>query len=163
MTTEHDRGTIPTDHTGLRVLTFDECLLRLAECPVGRFAFLNDGEIDVLPVNHTVDGLNIYFRTRGGSKIEAAVNSDRVSFEADSYDERAMDGWSVLVYGTAEIVEPRDILRLEPIARDSWVPPDSSEMTWVRIRSAAITGRALRGDEAPGALSTPSSGRTFEI
>ena len=163
MSTEHDRGTVPTDHTGLRVLTFDECLLRLAECPVGRFAFVNDGEIDVLPVNHTVDGLNIYFRTRGGSKIEAAVNSTRVSFEADSYDERAKDGWSVLVYGTAEIVEPKDIRRVEPIAREAWVPPESSEMTWIRIRSTAISGRALWGDEGIRAQSTPSPGRTFEI
>ncbi len=158
MTTEQDRGTTPTDHTGLRVLTFDDCLLRLTQCPVGRFAFLHDGEIDVLPVNHTVDGLNIYFRTRGGSKIEAAVNSDRVSFEADSYDDQTQDGWSVLVHGTAEIVDdPEDIARVEPIAREAWVPPDSSEMTWIRIRSTAITGRALWGDEGPRGVSTRRS------
>ncbi|HEV7196126.1 MAG TPA: pyridoxamine 5'-phosphate oxidase family protein [Pedococcus sp.] len=144
MTTEQDSGSIPTDHTGLRVLTFDECLARLAECPVGRIAFVHDGEIDVLPVNHTVQGLNIYFRTQGGSKIEAAVNGDRVSFEADSYDQQTKDAWSVLVHGNAEVVDdPEDLRRLEPIAREPWVPRDSSEMTWIRVRSTAITGRAL--------------------
>jgi nitroimidazol reductase NimA-like FMN-containing flavoprotein (pyridoxamine 5'-phosphate oxidase superfamily) len=144
MTTDKDSSSIPTDHTGLGVLTFDECLRRLTECPVGRIAFLHDGEIAVLPVNHTVQGLNIYFRTRGASKIEAAVNSDRVSFEVDSYNPRAKDGWSVLVHGTAEVVsDPDDLRRLEPIAREPWLPPEPSPMTWIRVRSTAITGRAL--------------------
>src|SRR6476469_320995 len=111
MTTDQDRGTVPTDHTGLRVLTFDECLRRLAECPVGRVAFLHEGEIAVLPINHTVLGLNIYFRTGGDSKIDAAVNGDRVSFEVDAYNPRAKDGWSVLVHGTAEVVSDREDLR----------------------------------------------------
>jgi uncharacterized protein len=156
MTTEQDNGEIPTDHTGLRVLTFDECLRRLAECPVGRIAFLSDGEIAVLPVNHTVQGLNIYFRTQGGSKIEAAVNGDRVSFQVDSYNPRAKNGWSVLVQGTAEVVsDPDELRRLEPIAREPWVPADPSEMTWIRIRSTAITGRALWGAAGRRSLSAP--------
>ncbi|HEV7147987.1 MAG TPA: pyridoxamine 5'-phosphate oxidase family protein [Pedococcus sp.] len=155
MTIEHAHDRAPTDHTGLRVLPFDECLLRLAECPVGRVAFLHDGEIDVLPVNHTLDGLNIYFRTRGGSKIEAAVNGDRVSFEADGYSEQAKDGWSVLVHGTAEVVDdPEELRRLEPVARESWVPTESSVMTWVRVRSTSVTGRALWGDAGRRSLST---------
>jgi nitroimidazol reductase NimA-like FMN-containing flavoprotein (pyridoxamine 5'-phosphate oxidase superfamily) len=156
MTTDQNSGTAPTDHTGLRVLTFDECLRRLAECPVGRLAFLHEGEIAVLPVNHTVLGLDICFRTSGGSKIEAAVNGDRVSFEADSYNQRAKDGWSVLVHGTAEVVDnPEDLRRLAPIAREPWVPVTPSEMTWIRVRSTAITGRALWGDRGRRSLSTP--------
>lgn len=147
-------GKAPTDHTGLRVLSFDECLRRLAESPLGRIAFVQDGEIVVLPVNHTVLGLNIYFRTRGGSKIEAAVNGDRVSFEVDSHNPRAKDGWSVLVHGIAEVVsDPADLSRLEPIARESWLPVDASPMTWIRVRSTAITGRALRGEAGRRSLS----------
>ncbi|NYG05655.1 nitroimidazol reductase NimA-like FMN-containing flavoprotein (pyridoxamine 5'-phosphate oxidase superfamily) [Phycicoccus badiiscoriae] len=154
MTSDRHHENVPTDHTGLRVLTFDQCLRRLAECPVGRIAFVLDGEIAVLPVNHTVLGLNVYFRTLGDSKIEAAVNGDRVSFEVDAYNPRAKDGWSVLVHGTAEVVSDReDLRRLEPITREPWVPADSSRMTWIRVRSTAITGRALWGDEGRRSLS----------
>jgi hypothetical protein len=144
MTTDEEREIAPTDHTGLRVLTFDECLRRIGQCPVGRIAFLQDGEIAVLPVNHTVHGLNVYFRTQGGSKIEAAVNNERVSFEVDSYNEAAMHGWSVLVHGIAEVVtEPDDLRRLEPLGGLSWVPTSAGQLTWIRVRSTAITGRAL--------------------
>lgn len=141
---QNSKDEVPTDHTGLRVLTFDECLRKLADCPVGRLAFFHDGEISVLPVNHTLQGLNVYFRTQGGSKIEAAVNSEHVAFEVDSYTARSQEGWSVLVHGTAEVVsDPDELRRLEPIARPSWVPVSQDEMTWIRVRSTAITGRAL--------------------
>lgn len=146
---QNPQSQIPTDHTGLRVLSFDECLRRLAECPVGRVAFIHDGEIAVLPVNHTLQGLNVYFRTQGGSKIEAAVNSEHVSFEVDDYTARSLEGWSVLVQGTAEVVtDPDELRRLEPIARPSWVPVGPDAMTWIRVRPAAITGRALMSSSA---------------
>ena len=35
----------PTDHTGMRVLTLQDCLARLGSAPVGRVAFALDGEI----------------------------------------------------------------------------------------------------------------------
>jgi hypothetical protein len=101
---------------------------------------------------------------RGGTipDLAAAVDSPRrlssdkdqarrvlelvASFEADSHDQQTKDAWSVLVHGTAEVVDDaEDLRRLEPVARESWVPRDLSEMTWIRVRSTAITGRALWG------------------
>lgn len=133
----------PTDHTGLRVMGLDECLERLAEAPVGRFAFLLDGEISVLPVVHTLDGVDICFRTRGDSKIEAAVDKERVAYEVDDWDAGTRTGWSVLVQGTAVIVsDASDLKRLEGNARRSWVDLKGS-YTWIRVRTQSITGRAL--------------------
>jgi nitroimidazol reductase NimA-like FMN-containing flavoprotein (pyridoxamine 5'-phosphate oxidase superfamily) len=133
----------PTDHTGLRVMGLDECLERLADAAVGRFAFPLDGEISVLPVVHTVDGVDVCFRTRGDSKIEAAVDKERVAYEVDDWDATTRTGWSVLVQGTAVIVDDAaDVKRLELAARRPWVELSDS-YRWIRVRTQSITGRAL--------------------
>ena len=75
-----------TDHAGLVVLSFEECLELMASNGVGRVAFLADGEIEVLPVNYTIDGARVAFRTATGSKLEAAVERSVVAFEVDAYD-----------------------------------------------------------------------------
>ncbi len=144
MSTDQNPAVVPTDHTGLQVMALEDCLTRLGESPLGRVAFPLDGEIVVLPVNHTLDGTDVCFRTLGDSKIQAAIDKERVAFQVDAYDVRARSGWSVLVQGTAVIVDDADdVHRLEERARRPWVPGDPGAMTWIRVRSQSITGRAL--------------------
>lgn len=144
MTSEQSVRAVPTDHTGLRVLSLEDCLARLVESPVGRFAFHLDGEIAVLPVNHVLDGVDVCFRTLGDSKIQAAIDEAGVAFQVDGYQSATRDGWSVLVQGTAAIVsDPAAVRRLESIARRPWVPTALEPMIWIRVRSHSITGRAL--------------------
>ena len=144
MTADQNAAVAPIDHTGLQVLGLEECLTRLGDSPMGRVAFPLDGEIVVLPVNHTLDGTDVCFRTLGDSKIQAAIDRERVAFQVDAFDARARSGWSVLVQGTAVIVDDADdIQRLEEFARRPWVPGDPGAMTWIRVRSQSITGRAL--------------------
>lgn len=134
----------PTDHTGLQVLDLDECLAHLVEVPVGRLAFHLDGELTILPVVHTVDGVDVCFRTTGDAKIQAAVDRDPVAFEVDEFDASSRTGWSVLVQGTAMVVDDEeDLRRLDLAARAPWVPPHQGPSTWVRIRTQSITGRAV--------------------
>ncbi|KRF25092.1 pyridoxamine 5'-phosphate oxidase family protein [Phycicoccus sp. Soil803] len=134
----------PTDHTGLEVLDLDECLAKLVEVPVGRLAFHLDGELTILPVVHTVDGVDVCFRTTGDSKIQAAVDRDPVAFEVDQFDASTRTGWSVVVQGTALVVDDEsDVRRLDQAARAPWVPPHPGPSTWVRVRTQSITGRAL--------------------
>jgi nitroimidazol reductase NimA-like FMN-containing flavoprotein (pyridoxamine 5'-phosphate oxidase superfamily) len=134
----------PTDHTGLRVMGLDECLERLVAAPVGRFAFELDAEIAVLPVQHVTDGVDVCFRTAGDSKIEAALDHDRVAFEVDSFDAATRTGWSVLVQGTAVLVEDEsEIKALESRAGRPWVRSLASGHRWIRIRSQSVTGREL--------------------
>jgi uncharacterized protein len=133
-----------TDHTGLRVMELDDCLGRLAQVPLGRFAFVLDGEICILPVNHTLDGVDICFRTSGDSKLDAAVDHDKVAYEVDEYDPVTHKGWSILVQGTAVLVfEDEDVRRLENVAQRSWVPQHAGGYSWVRVRTQSITGREL--------------------
>jgi len=70
----------PTDHAGLEILPFDECLRLLASVPVGRVGFIADGELVMLPVNHVVDGHDVAFRTARGSKLPAAEGQNLATF-----------------------------------------------------------------------------------
>lgn len=135
---------LATDHTGLRVMGLDESLLRLGQAPVGRLAFPLDGEIAVLPVNHVLDGVDVCFRTSGGSKIQAAVDGDTVSFQVDDWDVAECSGWSVLVHGTASVVtDESQVARLVATARRPWVPLDPDGARWVRVSTRQVTGREI--------------------
>ncbi|MBC9821181.1 pyridoxamine 5'-phosphate oxidase family protein [Terrabacter sp. MAHUQ-38] len=135
---------LPTDHTGLQVLDTESCLERVRRTPVGRIAFELDGEIAVLPVVHTVDGLDICFRTAGNAKLEMALEHDRVAYEVDQWDPDSHSGWSVLVQGTASIVDDEDeVRRLEQVSGGSWIPQHRQGYRWVRVRAHTITGRLL--------------------
>ncbi|WP_406830711.1 pyridoxamine 5'-phosphate oxidase family protein [Pedococcus sp. KACC 23699] len=138
-----DIGSV-TDHSGLRVMGLEECLSRVDEAPVGRLAFPLDGEIAVLPVNHVLDGVDICFRTAGGSKIQAAVDGDAVSYEVDEWDSAQRSGWSVLVHGTATIVDDdAQAARLDAAAPPPWFALDPEQTRWVRVSTRQVTGRMI--------------------
>ena len=139
----------PTDHAGLEILPFDECLRLLASVPVGRVGFVADGEVVILPVNHVVDGQDVIFRTAHGSKASAAEGQDRAAFEADSYNEQTRTGWSVLVTGRAQVVDAdadiqRLSLSLSRLGVYPWVTA-ARHPFWIRIRPSSVTGRQTPG------------------
>jgi uncharacterized protein len=139
----------PTDHAGLEIVPFDECLRLLASVPVGRVGFVADGEVVVLPVNHLVDGQDVIFRTAHGSKVSAAEGQYHAAFEADYYDEQTRSGWSVLVNGPAEVVEAEaDIQRLglslSRLGVYPWVTAVQHPF-WIRIRPTSVSGRQTPG------------------
>ena len=131
----------PTDHAGLEILPFDQCLRLLGSVPVGRVGFFADGEMVILPVNHVVDGQDLVFRTARGSKLSAAEGQDLVCFEADYYDEHSPAGWSVVITGRAELVyEESEIRRLSRHDLHPWVTAVERPF-WIRIRATSVTGR----------------------
>jgi uncharacterized protein len=135
----------PTDHAGLEILPFDECLRLLASVPVGRVGFFAAGEIVVLPVNHVVDAQDVVFRTAYGSKLSAAGGLDLAAFEADHYNEPTRSGWSVLVTGRAEIVDAEaEIQRLSRRDLHPWVTAIQRPF-WIRIRPTSVSGRQTPG------------------
>jgi len=130
-----------TDHTGLRVMGIDECLERITSVPVGRIAFNLDGEIAVLPVVHVLDGVDICFRTAGDSKIQAAIDHARVTYEVDAFDAGTRSGWSVVINGNAVIADEEDTQALTDGSGRPWVPDEG--LVWIRVRTQSITGREL--------------------
>jgi nitroimidazol reductase NimA-like FMN-containing flavoprotein (pyridoxamine 5'-phosphate oxidase superfamily) len=131
----------PLDHSGMGVLTRDECYERLRTARVGRLAFVNQGDPVILPVNHGLDGEAIVFRTAPGSKLLAGDAERRVAFEVDGFDADRRSGWSVLVRGTATTVEnQQEIERLNRLGVWPWA--DLVERThWIRIATYSVTGR----------------------
>ena len=130
----------PVDHAGLEVLPFDECLRLLATVPVGRVGFFAAGEVVMLPVNHAVDGSNVVFRTDNGSKLAHLSDMFLVGFEADSYNEDAETGWSVVITGRADIVDSdTEISQLDQLGLRPW--GDAGRPYWIRIRPTSVTGR----------------------
>ena len=133
------------DHAGLETLSFATCLHLLASVPVGRVGFLADGEVQILPVNHLVDGQDVVFRTTHGSKLSAAQGQRSMTFEADDYDERRHSGWSVVVNGRAEpIDEDAELERLAGAGLRPWVTSVERPF-WIRIRPSSVTGRRTPG------------------
>lgn len=131
------------DHSGMEVLSSEECDRLLATTPVGRVAFVADGEVVVLPVTYRWHEHSVVFRTTRGAKLEAAAAHSPVSFEIDDWDPDSETGWSVLVKGVAaEVFEESEAGELTELGLKPWA--DAVERRrWVRIRPDEITGRKI--------------------
>ena len=77
------------------------------------------------------------------SKLEAAGLGGKVAFEVDHLEESSREGTSVLVKGTARVVddwaeqEQLEQLDIRPWQRQPW------RRSWMRIDPTEITGRRL--------------------
>jgi nitroimidazol reductase NimA-like FMN-containing flavoprotein (pyridoxamine 5'-phosphate oxidase superfamily) len=132
-----------TDHAGLAVLSFAECLQLAGSQPVGRIAFARDGDIEIFPVNHCMVDQTVAFRTTAGSKLTAAFYGNVVAFEVDAYDAKQHTGWSVLIKGRADLVTDDAMLtRLRAIRLRTWSPA-AQRSEWVVIRPDEVSGRQL--------------------
>src|SRR5215472_9143675 len=97
--------------------------------------------LEILPVNHVVDGQDVAFRTAHGSKLSAAGGQNLATFEADHYNEQAQSGWSVVVTGRAEVVDAEaDVQRLTRRGLYPWVAAVQHPF-WIRIRLFFLMGR----------------------
>ncbi|WP_354638284.1 helix-turn-helix domain-containing protein [Kitasatospora camelliae] len=130
-------------HPYLLRLTEQECWDRLGTHGVGRVAISADPTPLVLPVNYTVDGTAVAYRTSEDGPAAVATGTE-VAFEVDHLDEHRGEGWSVLISGRAEQVEdPADRQRLDEAAVGApWA--GGRRETWIRITPATATGRRIR-------------------
>ncbi len=128
---------------GFEELSHEECLELLARHDFGRIAILLEHQQpDIYPVNYTLDGENIVFRSSTGTKLTHA-SLDKVAFEVDERDD-AGGAWSVVVKGVArEITDALDPASV----RERSLPIDSplgrGGDHFVRIVPRAVTGRRL--------------------
>ncbi|MHB1137365.1 MAG: pyridoxamine 5'-phosphate oxidase family protein [Microthrixaceae bacterium] len=134
---------VDLDWSGLELLSDDECRLLLSEATVGRLGFVERGGPVILPVNFTMDGRAIVFRTGEGSKLSTAAMQRPVCFEIDQWDPLAHTGWSVLAKGVAdEVLDDETLSRLEQLPVRPWSRPDVRSH-WVRILVEELTGRRI--------------------
>jgi nitroimidazol reductase NimA-like FMN-containing flavoprotein (pyridoxamine 5'-phosphate oxidase superfamily) len=129
----------------LIVLPEEECYRLLARGHFGRVGFVEDDRPIILPVNYAFDRGYVAFQSTTGSKLEAAIAHRSVAFEIDAVDPMYHGGFSVLVYGPAEVVDAGDeVRRLSELSVRPWCP--EARDRWIRIRVDEISGRRLRSD-----------------
>ncbi len=121
----------------------EECLELLQKSDVGRIGYVIDGTAIILPVNFTMRGTDIVFRTAKGGKLSWLSNHSHVAFEVDEGLPADREGWSVLCHGTAhEVTDPGELDALRSGPMPAWV--SSSADHWVRITIQEVSGRAVR-------------------
>ncbi|GGY89008.1 DNA-binding protein [Streptomyces olivaceoviridis] len=130
-------------HPRLRDLGPEECRTLLSTHGVGRVSVsAPDGRPAVVPVNYTIVGDTIVFRTAPGS-VPAAAAGTEVAFEVDHVDDALSQGWSVLAVGPAsEVTDPEATRRLTQHAHTTPWAGGEREM-WVSIRPTSLTGRRI--------------------
>lgn len=69
---------VDLDWSGLEILSYDECRRLLSTEAVGRIAYVANGSPVVLPINFTLHGGSIVFRSGRGAKLESAVMHEPV-------------------------------------------------------------------------------------
>jgi nitroimidazol reductase NimA-like FMN-containing flavoprotein (pyridoxamine 5'-phosphate oxidase superfamily) len=131
--------------------TLDEAeCLRLASTEViGRLAFVGSFDLTVVPVNFRLAEGAILFRTAQdsltGEDLRTGIEHAeyQVAFEVDSFDEKAREGWSVLIQGPAHHVESAAEREAALAAGvESW--PGGEKDHFVKITPVRITGRRVR-------------------
>lgn len=137
--------TRPSDRHGLEILSPDECWSLVRDTPIGRVAFVHQGEPVVLPVSYALHGHQVVFRSAQGAKLGVAKMQRPVAFEVDQWDLDTLTGWSVLIEGLADTVDdPDEAAELEALNVRRWTPrPFVSE--WVKIVASDISGRRTSG------------------
>jgi nitroimidazol reductase NimA-like FMN-containing flavoprotein (pyridoxamine 5'-phosphate oxidase superfamily) len=136
----------------LEDLDVETCLSLLNESSVGRIAVVADEFPIVLPVNYRLvetSGVTwVGVRTRPGNVLDRAQMP--AAFEIDAIDPARGQGWSVLVRGTLQHVNPDAAdfrTRFDP---EPWIPADRD--AWLVIEPFSITGRRLHAAEAEWAF-----------
>ncbi|MFD0690502.1 pyridoxamine 5'-phosphate oxidase family protein [Actinomadura fibrosa] len=136
-----------SEQPALEELDRAECLRLIAPGGVGRVAY-DDGEGPaVVPVNYTVDGESVLFRTSVSGRLNRSLLSAvtggqvRAAFEVDHFDEGSRTGWSVLLRGGAHRLS--DDERDKAVRVDPW--PGGEREAWFRLAALEISGRRLLG------------------
>ncbi|MFJ4847328.1 helix-turn-helix domain-containing protein [Streptomyces sp. NPDC088733] len=126
----------------LRKLGPEECRDLVGTHGVGRVAMATPEGPVVLPVNYTVLGGAIVYRTDPDA-VTAAAEGSEVAVEVDHVDDALSSGWSVLTVGTAEHVSDPDTVRQlsEQAATEPWA--GGRRDLWIRVAPERVTGRGI--------------------
>ena len=123
-----------------REMTNDACWRHLDDTANGRVVLVHHGRPLDVPVNHVVDGRTIVFRTGVASPLGLLPSREPVRFEVDDGETSTSTGWSVLVAGEIERVEPHARDQIDP-APAPWAP--GRVEAWMRIVPTSVTGLEL--------------------
>lgn len=122
-------------------LTLPECMTLLTSRRLGRLAVVDDGCPVVFPVSYLITKMDgtpvIAFRTRPGNSLDHV--GTMAGFQIDEFDPARDGGWSVLVRGTLQRVEPDARFDSRPIVEEE-------RDAWRVLVPRTITGRRVSAD-----------------
>ena len=133
----------------METLDESECLRLVSTQVIGRLVFVGSYDLTVQPVNYRlVDGV-ILFRTAQdsltGEDLRTGIEHAeyKVAFEVDSFDEKAREGWSVLIQGPAHHLDsPAEREQALTAGVEPW--PGGEKEHFIKITPVRITGRRFR-------------------
>lgn len=123
------------------LLSYD-CWSLLETAHLARLGWLGPDGVAIVPVNYTVVAGAVWFRTTADSTLARQCRDQRVVVEVDQIDPTTRAGWSVVVVGTAELVEAQDVPDML-IGLEVW--PTGARTLFVRVDVHEVTGRRLYG------------------
>lgn len=126
-------------------LSDEECWDLLRQHDIGRLGFHLLDQVHVVPINYAVDDGSLLFRTAEGNKLLGVVMHGDVVLEVD--DQHGDTAWSVIVRGTAHLLDEASAHRAEALPLRSWVADSAYNV--VEILPEELTGRMFRPNPAP--------------
>ncbi|MFQ4149432.1 pyridoxamine 5'-phosphate oxidase family protein [Arthrobacter sp. LAPM80] len=131
------------DATPTEELPVHECWALLRGVSVGRLALWVTDHPDIFPINFTVDHGTIVFRTGEGTKLAATQGETPVAMEADGVDPASGIAWSVVVKGSAALINStEDLLDSYSLMLFPW--HSGHKNAFVRIAPTLVTGRKFK-------------------
>ena len=128
------------DFPHLERLSRAECRQLLSSAPLGRLAVPTSHFPTLEPVSFAVVEGELIVAVRAGSAGEVVAAGTVVTFETDVLDQTARRGWSVVVSGPVEELDP-DVASLVRPLLAPWPVADSDRL--LLIRSERITGQRV--------------------
>lgn len=130
-------GTMTTEENPVSQLTTEQCWEMLRNEEFGRLAYHLSDEVHITSINYAIDGETLLFRTAEGSKLLGIAMNHDVAFEIDRFSDT--EAASVIIRGTARILEEDEEHRSENVPLRPWVP--TLKYNVVEITPVEITGR----------------------
>ncbi|MGX1161225.1 nitroimidazol reductase NimA-like FMN-containing flavoprotein (pyridoxamine 5'-phosphate oxidase superfamily) [Arthrobacter sp. SLBN-100] len=122
------------------VLSTHDCWKYLRSASVGRIAVTTGGEPEIFPVNYVPDYGTVVFRTGRGTKLDAVLGGSPVALEADGLNTYGTIAWSVVVKGTAAVVDTEaDFQEAADAGLSPWEAGSKDHL--VRVTPTEVSGR----------------------
>jgi nitroimidazol reductase NimA-like FMN-containing flavoprotein (pyridoxamine 5'-phosphate oxidase superfamily) len=130
-----------TDHNVAALVAYD-CWALLEAAEIARVGWLGPDGVALVPVDYAVDGGALWFRTDRGTRLARECDGADLVVEVDRIEPDGRGAWSVVVGGTATLVDALDV----PDALvEMRVWPGGSHSPFVRVEPESVSGRRLWG------------------
>lgn len=129
-----------TSEPETEVLNVHDCWKYLRSASVGRVAVTVGVGLEIFPVNYVPNYGTVVFRTGSGTKLDAVLGGSPIALEADGLNTYGTIAWSVVIKGTAAVVDSQEDFQE---AADAGLSPweTGSKDHLVRVTPTEVSGR----------------------